>query len=305
MKTCRSFALFLLCAFVLSVIFTVPAMAQEETDSETAVKAKESFNMGLEAQKNGNVTEAATYYTAAITSDPTFADAYLNRGSIYFQQEQYSNAEADFKKATELQPEDPLSWSNLGKVYVVINKRDEAISAFQAALDADKQFAEANKELGKLYFKNNQYAEAIAALEAYVAVDPQDQYSHYLLGMAYKKQKNTNKAIASFQKALEIDPNDFESLNNLGSIYLTRGNYANAIDYYERALKVKPKEYRTARNLAIAVQSQDPENYDASIAAWQRFISVAKKNTDSRAQKFIAEAESLIKQLEDAKAIGG
>ena len=76
-----------------------------------------------------------------------------------------------------------------------------------------------------------------------------------------------------------------------------------AITSFKKAMKLKPKHYRCSRKLAIAVQSSDPENYDAAIEAWNKFIAVARKNTDARAKKYIAEAEKLVKELDDARVM--
>ena len=65
-------------------------------------------------------------------------------------------------------------------------------------------------------------------------------------------------------------------------------------------MKASPKKYQAAYNYAIAVESQDPQNYDANIANWDKFISVAKKNPKAKAQ--VATAQNHVKKLKDAKA---
>ena len=297
-------------AFGLSILGLTLALfsfgiASAQTEGSAAA---ESYNLGIKAIQDNDTTSALTYYRAAITADDKFADAYFNLGSIYFAQQNYIESAKNFKKVTELDPASAEGFANYGKVLFVQEKYDEALAAYQGALQADPNHGEAEKELGKLYYKkgdkNNPeaYDKAIEMLEKYLKRDSTDSYSYYLIAMAYKQKKNDQKAMDNFLKAIKYDPEHFESLNGLAGIYLTKEQYTQAITYFERALKLKPKNYRTARNLAIAIQSRDPENYDAAIEAWDNFLKVARGN--SSAQKYVAQAEQLIKDLKDAKALG-
>ena len=48
--------------------------------------------------------EAITYFTKAITLDPTYADGYFRRGLAYMGVGKMAEAKADFNKLLELQP---------------------------------------------------------------------------------------------------------------------------------------------------------------------------------------------------------
>jgi cytochrome c-type biogenesis protein CcmH/NrfG len=52
--------------------------------------------------------------------------------------------------------------------------------------------------------------------------------------------------------------------------------------------------------LAIAVESGDPENYETSIVAWERFLKVAGK--DAKARDLVASTEKHLTDLRSAKA---
>ncbi len=295
------------------VIFAAPAIQAQEGVDTAAIS---SYNLGIQAEQKGDTAEALTYYQAAVSADPDYADAYHNLGAINFAQGNYGRAAENFKKVTEIDPSNPEGFASYGKVLYVQDEYDKALEAYQQALQANAGYTGAYKELGKIYFKKATrssgtaerkefYQQCIGNLEKFVAVDPSDAYSYYLMGMAHKRLKNYNKAIENFTMAVELDSKDFESISSLAGIYVSLERYSQAIDAYEKALKLKPKDYLAAYNLAIAVQSSNPENYDAAIAAWQRFLDVARKNSDSRAQKLIDQAESLIEKLEEAKAASG
>ncbi len=288
-----------LLAFVLTVALFCSGSAQAQ-DTE---KAKENFNLALEEQKKGDIEMAVNYYEAAIASDPGFADAYLNLGSLYFEQKRYKEAAENFKKVTEVASDNPVGFVNYGKVLYVQKKDEEALAAFQGALKADKSHIEAEKELGKLYyFRLKNYDESIKSLEKYLKSDSTDSYANFLCGMACKKKKDNSKAVSFFGKAISADPNHFESRYNLANIYLQQERFSQAIKHFKKALSLKPKHYLTAYNLAIAVESNDPEDFDSSIAAWKKFLKIARKNP--KAKKYVESTEKHIKDLEDAKVLG-
>lgn len=308
----RKFILCTLMGLLVAALGAVTARAQDSTKTAAA----QSYNLGIEAEQKGDTTNAITYYSAAITADPNYTDAYFNLGSIYFAQNKLEKAAENFKKVTEINATSADGFAAYGKVLYAQGKFDQSLEAYQQAMSNDPKYTDGYKELGKLYFKMatqsskaderaNLYNESIGQLEKYIAQKPDDAYSYYLMGMAYKRLKSNSKAIDNLSKASDLDPKDFESIYSLGGIYLSMERYTQAIDAYEKALKLKPKDYHAAYNLAIAVQSSDPENYDAAIAAYERFLNVARKNTDSRAKKLITQVESLVKKLNEAKAAGG
>jgi tetratricopeptide (TPR) repeat protein len=295
--------------FLIGACFVLSSsgLAQEEQQSAEGSAAAESYNLGIKAEQNGDTVDAVTFYKAAIAADENLADAYFNLGSIYFAQKNYIDAAKNFKQVTERDPSSAEGFANYGKVLFVQKKYSDAMAAYQSALEADPNHAEAEKELGKLYYKQGSkenpeaYDKAIEMLQKYLKNDSTDSYSHYLCAMAYKKRKSYKNAIKNFEKAIKYNANHYESLNGLAGIHLTQQRYSQAIKYYKQALKVKPKNYRCARNLAIAVQSSDPENYDAIIAAWQDFLKIARRNT--AASKYVKQAEQLINDLEEAKTV--
>lgn len=289
--------------FDLLLVIVVAALLTGPVYSQDTEKAKENFNLGLEEQKNGNTETAIKFYEAAISNDANFADAYLNLGSIYFEQNLLDKAAENFKKVTEIAPDNALGLTNYGKVLYLQKKDQEALAAFQSALKADKDNIEAEKELGKLYYlRLKNYDESIKSLEKFLQADSTDSYAYYLAAMAYKKKKNNNKAVGYFNKAIDLDAGSFESHYNLANIYLGQQRYSQAINHFEKALDLKSKHYLSAYNLAIAIESNDPEAYDKNIAAWEKFLTIARKNP--KASKYVESTEKHILELKDAKLLG-
>jgi tetratricopeptide (TPR) repeat protein len=75
---------------------------------ESGVKSPDLyFNVGVKIVNANKPDEAITYFTKAITLDPTYADGYFRRGLAYMGVGKMAEAKADFNKLLELQPTGP------------------------------------------------------------------------------------------------------------------------------------------------------------------------------------------------------
>ena len=85
----------------------------------------------------------------------------------------------------------------------------------------------------------------------------------------------------------------------MGQIYLSQKKCQEAAGAFNKARKANPKKHRAAYNYAVAIESNDPDNYVKNISAWERFVKIAKKNP--RARKELSSAEGHLKELKEAK----
>jgi Flp pilus assembly protein TadD len=75
---------------------------------ESAVKSPDLFfNIGVNFVNANKPEEAVTYFTKAVTLDPSYADGYFRRGLAYMGLGKMAEAKADFGKLLELQPSGP------------------------------------------------------------------------------------------------------------------------------------------------------------------------------------------------------
>ncbi len=78
------------------------------------------------------------------------AEDYLDLGKLYFLNQRYEEALSAFKKAIELEPENPQGYYNLGLVYEGKNLLLEAKEMFTKTLELDPKFKPAEEHLSKL-----------------------------------------------------------------------------------------------------------------------------------------------------------
>jgi len=288
-----------LCAFTLFlfILGSLPSLTLAETDPE---KAKEMYNDGITAVKEGNNDKAILSYKTAIQLDPEFLDAYLNLGALYFKQKKYDDAQDMFKKVAEKDPKNIDALANMGRVDYKLKRYPESIESFNAALALDTNQPGLYKELAKAYYSTtNKFSEAASTLEKGHKIGGGDDYTFYLLGKSYQKLEKYKQAITAFKKSLELNSKNANANFALGQIYLSQGKFVSAAGAFKTAHKSDPKKYLAMYNYAIAVESNDPDNIDTNIKNWQEFIRLAKKNP--RAKNVLAQAEQHVKELKDRK----
>jgi tetratricopeptide (TPR) repeat protein len=135
--------------------------------------------------------EAATTYTKAIDQldgKPTQKDwqLFYNRGITYERTDRWPLAEADFKKALELQPDQPLVLNYLGYTWVDRGMNlDQGLEMIRKAVDGDPTNGLIIDSLGWAYYKLGQYDQAVRELERAIDLMPADPTINDHLGDAY------------------------------------------------------------------------------------------------------------------------
>jgi Flp pilus assembly protein TadD len=163
----------------------------------------------------GRYEEALLAYTEAITVDPTYLEAYNDRGMTYKKLGRYRQALADFDRAIAL-----------GATFTVYGRRGAthlAVGQYQQALEDYNRFV---KELdlrhldsmrgsaligrGRAWVGLGKYQQGIADFTAALRVESRDSYlaqkALYFRGRAWLAQGKGSEALADFDKATAITP---------------------------------------------------------------------------------------------------
>lgn len=113
-----------------------------------------------------------------------------------------------FNARLQWYPNDPLALTKLGSKLVGERKYAQAQSNFKKALETNPNFAEAHYELGVLYRMTKRRGEAKRALETALRLNPENSKAWGHLGFLWAEMGNARECESCFRKALEIDPAD-------------------------------------------------------------------------------------------------
>ena len=204
----------------------VGAPAGGDAEAKKAAQALQALaKTGSEALAAGNNDAAITAYSDVVVKAPTCGDCFFNLGLAHLNKKQLPEAEAAFKKAIEIKPDNVNAHTQLASVYNQQRKFDlaseESALAAKYSASADPAGggnAEALYNQGVTLFNGGKFAEAKAAFEGATKVDPKHSLAHYQLGMTALNLGDFNLAVSSLETYLQLDPNGPKAAEVKGSL---------------------------------------------------------------------------------------
>ena len=166
---------------------------------------------------------AAKSYDKAIeligTPDASRWTLFYFRGICYERSKEWPKAEADFKKALELFPDQPLVLNYLGYSWVDKGVNlDEAFKMLQRAVDLKPTDGYVVDSLGWAHFKLGHYQEATQQLERAIELKPADPVVNDHLGDAYWRVGRKTEAHFQWNHARDMGPEPDDLPNILKKI---------------------------------------------------------------------------------------
>jgi Flp pilus assembly protein TadD len=139
------------------------------------------------------------------------------------------------------------------------NQWAQAEAKFRRAFELDPENADYQKNMGVSLARQNRWAEAEAALETAIQMDPQN--ARYLadLGVVYREQKRIAEAENAFREAIRCEPSLPVLHNALGALLQNQNRLKEAEDCFREALRLNPKGSLYHGNLAGALYKQGRE----------------------------------------------
>ena len=155
--------------------------------------------------------EAEAAYSALIASFPTPGPGewslFFSRGAVRAQTNRWAEAEADFRRALELSPDQPEVMNYLG--YGLIDRGEnltEGLELVQRAVLLRPQSGHIVDSLGWAYFRLGQYDTALEFLERAVELSPGDVTLNDHLGDALWRVGRRIEARYQWRRALSLSP---------------------------------------------------------------------------------------------------
>jgi Flp pilus assembly protein TadD len=182
------------------------AMATERTDRTDALS-----QMADMYRAKDRFAEAAEAYSAAITRIPELQEWHWSilyaRGIAYERSKQWPKAEADFLKALELKPDQPLVLNYLGYSWVEKGLNiDRAKGMIEKAVELRPNDGYIVDSLGWVLYRLGDYAGAVKHLEKAVELKPDDPVINDHLGDAYWRVGRRFEARFQWRRALSFEP---------------------------------------------------------------------------------------------------
>lgn len=163
---------------------------------------------------------------------------FYDLGMSSYVAKNYSEAIANFFRATQLAPSEPKVWNALGLAYMEVQEYQKAESAFQRALQVDRNYTEAKLNLGVLYYRQKDYEKALKVLKEVLQDEafPQKHLAFYFLAKVYQALDRKEEYVKNLNRAIAYNPMFVDAQLELAQAYETEGNYASAREVYHRLI---------------------------------------------------------------------
>jgi tetratricopeptide (TPR) repeat protein len=120
----------------------------------------------------------------------------VNDGVDLYKEQKFADAEVNFKKGTEKNPESFEAKFNLGDAYYKQQRYDEAIKTFQSSFvnaKNDEEKAKIYHNIGNSLLKSQKVKESIGAYKEALKLNPNDQETKYNLSYALNQLKKPDQ----------------------------------------------------------------------------------------------------------------
>ncbi|HLA14375.1 MAG TPA: FG-GAP-like repeat-containing protein [Gemmatimonadaceae bacterium] len=192
---------------------------------------------------------------AAIACRPERAaveDLYTARmlGLSYLERNQLPEAEAEFRKLTQMAPDDPLGYTNLGLTYLQGGKYADAEKALARARELDPGNIEVGLALARLYSLTARSADARKTLERLRSDSARNAPVLYALAELDATRRDTASARRYEQhltELLAISPANLAARVKLIDALARRGKADDVIRQLEEVRRIPPEPPREAR----------------------------------------------------------
>ncbi|HEY1803694.1 MAG TPA: tetratricopeptide repeat protein [Terracidiphilus sp.] len=187
----------------------------------------------------------------AAAGEPHNAELQDDLGSLYAQQQDWTNASRAFSAALEIKPDFAAAHLHLG-LTMQAQKQPGALDELQSAYHFAPRNPIVALELGKALANAGDDEHAIPVLQRAVELDPSSIPAMYQQGLALQRVNRTNEAVPLLQRAAAADPDNAEVLTNLGMALCMAQRAKDAVPILQRAAKLNQLSATARQNLAVA-----------------------------------------------------
>jgi TolB-like protein/cytochrome c-type biogenesis protein CcmH/NrfG len=231
-------------------------------EGEVANAIADQLNTKLSGAEQKAVAEKPTQNAAAY-------DAYLRGLNIEhnnYNYDAYVQAEHNYRRAVELDPNFALAWARLAILRSFLNFNSIDLSTYTA--DSVKQAADRAMALapdaGESWIAQGSYRyrilrdfnSALAAYEEARKRMPNNALVYEYLGFILRRLGRWQEAETNYKKAIELDPRDVQLLSAVGNeFYMYLRRFDDALASSDRALQIAPDAAGVHANKAVVLQT--------------------------------------------------
>ena len=171
-----------------------------------------------------------------------------------------AGAEAEYMKASALDPSDPHTHIGLGNILEKEKNYDAALEEFQIAERLAPAVGQTHADIGRVLLAKKDVPGAIEQLKQAEVLSPSSWNIHELYGQALVRDGQTDQAISEFKEAIALDPTLAQIMDELAAALEKKGDWVGALEQYRKsALSDADRLSKAQMGQAVWVYQPDPQ----------------------------------------------
>ncbi|MFO0794753.1 MAG: tetratricopeptide repeat protein [Candidatus Brocadiaceae bacterium] len=196
---------------------------------------------GIQFQQD-KLVDALSNYQKAVGKFPSFRRAWRNLGLIYIRNGKHDDAIGAFTRMIELGGGDAYSYGLLGFAYAAKQDYQAAEAAYRNALLLQPENTEWRLGITRCAFKQQKFEDAVTLLDVLIGRYPEKIDFWLLQAQAYLGMKQPLKAAKNLEAVDLLGKSTVDSLYTLGDIYVSESLMDLAASAYLRAIDLDAKQ---------------------------------------------------------------
>jgi Flp pilus assembly protein TadD len=182
--------------------------------------------------EEGEFEKAFTHFDRALALDQESSLAHSYQAKKYEIMNELPRAEKAYRKALELDPEEPVLYVKLGFVCYGKGEFEGALALYDEALRRDPQCYMAYGNRGLALIALGRFPEALSAYDQALILEPHNSTFHLMKGNILETAGHDDEALEEFTAAAAIDSRDPLACLCLAKLHKKKGNRQEALRYF-------------------------------------------------------------------------
>jgi tetratricopeptide (TPR) repeat protein len=196
----------------------------------------------------------------AIDLDGSLAEPHAALGMLNWFEWNMSQAEAEYKRAIELNPNYPTVHHWYSRFLRAVGRPDEAWSEIKRAQELDPMSLVILNNIAENYLERGDPKAAIDECKRMIEFDPNFWAAHQTLGITYATQGKNADAVVEAQKSVELSNRSNAALALLGHVYARSGKPNEAQAVIKELEEKFAHQQADGRDLAVVYASLDDKD---------------------------------------------
>ncbi len=197
-------------------------------------------------------SEAIILYSRCLKIDSLFVPALINRGIMYYNQQNFEEAKKDLDKAFSLE-KNPVAVVYLGLVCMKELRYKDAVQYFNAAARLDGKMPEIYVNRGICHQRMGNYSEAAADYSKVIDSDAENVTALINRAICFSELNRASEAESDYKKILKIDHNNAKTLYNLGCLYWKTKNWKGVINNWKKYIQLTGSDKNLEKKINYAI----------------------------------------------------